>query len=81
MLASLGTDLPRPGRNTWPPYQHIGETLWKDGWAGLLTRSAARPHAFVTPAGCTPASTVEITEVPPPPTGMTTGTGSLSRSS
>jgi RES domain-containing protein len=80
MLASLGVDLPRPGRNTWPPYQHIGETLWKDGWAGLLTRSAARPHALVAcifanewpPAGCTPARTVEITEVPPPPTGMTT---------
>ena len=79
-LAALGLELPRPGRRTWAPYQRIGETLWQEGWAGLLTRSAARPHALVVcvfandwpPAGCTPWRAIEITEVPPPPTGMTT---------
>jgi RES domain-containing protein len=79
-LATLGLDLPQPGRRTWRPYQRIGETLWREGWAGVLSHSAARPHALVVcifanewpPADCTPVRTVEITEVPPPPTGMTT---------
>jgi RES domain-containing protein len=79
-LAALGLELPQPGRRMWPPYQRIGETLWHEGWRGLLTRSAARPHALVVcifandwpPTGCTPLRTIEITEVPPPPTGMTT---------
>jgi RES domain-containing protein len=30
-LAALGLDLPQPGRRSWPPYQRIGETLWRDG--------------------------------------------------
>jgi RES domain-containing protein len=42
-LASVGLKPPRPGRATWPPYQDIGETLWREGWAGLLAPSAARP--------------------------------------
>jgi RES domain-containing protein len=79
-LASLGLDLPQPGRRTWPPYQRIGETLFQEGWAGVLTRSAARPHALVVcifangwpPAGCTPVRAIEMATVPPPPTGMTT---------
>lgn len=40
-LAALGLDLPSPGRRTWRPYQEVGETLWREGWPGLLTRSAA----------------------------------------
>jgi hypothetical protein len=79
-LAPLGLELPRPGRRTWPPYQRIGEALWREGWGGLLSRSAARPHALVVcvfasdwpPAGCTPQTAIEITDAPPPPTGMTT---------
>jgi RES domain-containing protein len=79
-LATLGLDLPQPGRRTWPAYQRIGETLWQEGWPGLLTRSAARPHALVVcvfandwlPAGCTPVREIEIADVPPPPAGMTT---------
>jgi hypothetical protein len=51
-----------------------------EGWPGLLTRSAARPHALFVcifandwpPAGCTPLRTVAIATVPPPPRGMTT---------
>jgi RES domain-containing protein len=79
-LASLGLDLPQPGRRTWPAYQRIGETLYREGWAGLLTRSAARPHALVVcgfandwpPDGCAPLRAIEVRDIPPPPTGMTT---------
>jgi hypothetical protein len=79
-LATLGLELPAPGRRTWPAYQEIGEVLWREGWPGLVTRSAARPEAFVVcifadewpPAGCVPKQAVEVGEVPPPPTGMTT---------
>ena len=79
-LAALELDLPRPGRRTWPRYQRIGEILWREGWAGLLTRSAAGPHGLVVcvfggdwpPAGCTPLRVTEIASVPPPRTGMTT---------
>jgi RES domain-containing protein len=79
-LEALGLDLPAPGRRTWPPFQAVGEGLWREGWHGLITRSAARPEAFVVcafandwpPRGCVPKQAVEISEVPVPPTGMTT---------
>jgi RES domain-containing protein len=79
-LAATGLAPPRPHRRDWPPCQHIGEALWRDGWHGLLTPSAARPTARVMcifcddwpPSGCTPLRAVEITDTPPPPTGMTT---------
>jgi RES domain-containing protein len=79
-LAKLGLELPAPGRRTWPPYQDIGETLWREGWPGLISRSAARPEAFVVcvfaddwpPSGCTPKRAIQISEVPTPPTGMAT---------
>jgi len=53
---------------------------WQERWAGLLTRSAARPHAVIVctfandwpPAGCTPVRAMEITTVPAPSRGMTT---------
>lgn len=79
-LTALGLDVPRPGRRTWEPYQQVGETLWREGWPGLITRSAARPEALVAcvfaqtwpPEGCRPNRAIEITEAPTPPTGMTT---------
>lgn len=79
-LAALGLDLPSPGRRTWRRYQQVGETLWREGWTGLVTRSAARPEAFVVcvfaeewpPDGCAPKRAIEITHVPVPPTGMMT---------
>ena len=79
-LASVGLPPPRPGRVTWPPYQDIGETLWREGWAGLLAPSAARPDGRIAcifashwpPEHCTPIRANEITETPPPPQGMTT---------
>jgi hypothetical protein len=79
-LASVGLPPPHPGRATWPPYQDVGEALWREGWAGLLAPSAARPDRriaciFATswpPEHCTPIRADEITEPPPPPQGMTT---------
>jgi RES domain-containing protein len=79
-LHALALDPPKPSRQTWPPYQNVGEQLWREGWAGLIAPSAARPGSLVVcvfadawpPPGCTPldASTVQTT--PPPPRGMTT---------
>jgi len=79
-LAARGLAPPRPSRRSWPPYQRLGENLWREGWTGLLTRSAARPEAAVVcvfagdwpPAGCNPVRAIEIADVPPPPMGMTT---------
>jgi hypothetical protein len=80
-LARVGLPLPVPGRKTWPPYHHVGETLWREGWPGLLAPSAARPSGLVLclftvdplvlPAEPVPPPTV-VTEPPTPPTGMRT---------
>ena len=79
-LAAVGLSTPAPGRRNWPAYQSIGEQLSKDGWAGLLAPSAARPDGRIAcifashwpPEHCTPIRATEITEPPPPPQGMTT---------
>jgi hypothetical protein len=47
-LARLGLEPPRPGRRTWPPYQAVGEQLFRAGAAGLLAPSAGRPRALIT---------------------------------
>jgi RES domain-containing protein len=79
-LAAVGLQPPRPSRRTWPAYQDVGDALCHASWSGLLAPSAARPGAQIVcifdpgtwpPAGCEPLRTVEIAEVPPPPTGMT----------
>jgi RES domain len=79
-LQDVTLQAPQPGRHTWPAYQRAGEQLWREGWAGLIAPSAARPGSLIAcvfadawpPAGCAPvdASTVKI--IPPPPRGMTT---------
>jgi hypothetical protein len=46
-LRRVDLPVPRPGRNTWPPYQAVGEALWREGWRGLLAPSAARPMGGV----------------------------------
>jgi RES domain len=43
-LTRVGLPVLRPGRQTWPPYQEVGEQLWREGWVGLLAPSAARPQ-------------------------------------
>jgi len=80
-LAAVGLAPPQPSLRMWPAYQTVGDALYQDGWAGLLVPSAARPQSLIVcifndvdwpPPGCTPSHAVEIADVPPPPTGMTT---------
>lgn len=79
-LATVGLDLPRPSRRTWPAFQRVGEQLWREGWAGLIAPSAARPGSLVVgafinswpPPGCQPLEAQIVEAVPPPPRGMTT---------
>jgi len=80
-LAALGLSPPQPSRRTWPSFQHVGEQLWRAGWAGVLAPSAARPGSLIAcvfdasnwpPPGCEPVRAIEINAAPPPPTGMTT---------
>lgn len=79
-LAAVGLAIPSPEFATWRAFQEVGETLWRDGWRGLLAPSAARPPGRVLclfadvwpPRGCRPVRTEEILDVPIPPTGMTT---------
>ncbi len=80
-LARLNLEPPRPGRRTWAPFQAVGEQLFREGFAGILAPSAARPQALIScifdlgawpPHGCRPIEAIEITEAPAPPTGMTT---------
>jgi hypothetical protein len=80
-LAQVGLGMPLPGRKTWSPFQEVGETLWREGWPGLVTRSAARPSGLVLclfvvdprdlPAEPVPPPTV-VAEPPAPPTGLRT---------
>lgn len=80
-LASAGLSPPLPGRRAWPPYQQVGEKLWRQGWHGLLAPSAARPAGlvlclFVEDPHTLPATPVPpgkvVSEPPAPPTGLRT---------
>ena len=35
-LKRVGLTVPHPGRQTWPPYQEVGEQIWRERWLGLL---------------------------------------------
>jgi hypothetical protein len=79
-LARVGLTPPAPGRRNWPPYQEVGETLWREGWPGLLAPSAARPSGLIlclfAATGLVRANPVAeprvVTEPPAPPTGLRT---------
>lgn len=76
-LATVGLAMPTPYRQTWSSYQQVGEQLWKDGWAGVIAPSAARPESLTAcifmnswpPAGCEPVDATTVSEVPPQPRG------------
>ncbi len=78
-LATVGLDTPRPSRRDWPAFQNVGERLWREGWAGLVSPSAARPDSLIAcvftddwpPAGCRPLDATGVLELPPLPDGMT----------
>jgi RES domain-containing protein len=79
-LAAVNLSAPLPASSTWTAFQEVGESLWREGWRGLLAPSAARPRGHVLclfadvwpPRGCRPVRVEEIAEVPVPPMGMTT---------
>jgi RES domain-containing protein len=80
-LAAVGLEPPAPGRRTWPAYQQVGETLWKEGWPGLLSPSAARPEGLVLCLFVEDVATLQaqpaarprvVAEPPAPPTGLRT---------
>jgi hypothetical protein len=80
-LVRVALPFPRPGRAGWPRFQAVGEELWKEGWAGLIAPSAARPAGLVLCAFRTEQEVAGIEPEPPPerldqapvpPTGMTT---------
>ncbi len=79
-LAELGLAMPVPGRTGWLPYQEVGERLAREGLAGLVAPSAARPEGRVLclfrgpepPAGVRRASRASIDEPPVPPRGLRT---------
>lgn len=80
-LAAVGLSPPAPGQAGWPAYQHVGEQLATQGWAGLIAPSAARPEGrvlclFRTSEGVHGAKPLpsprRIREPPPPPVGLRT---------
>jgi RES domain-containing protein len=82
-LERVGLDPPQPGRRNWPRYQATGEQLAREGAAGLIAPSAARPAGLVLclfrrQPGAPPPGVNQIGKPrlvrrpPPPPTGMTT---------
>ncbi len=79
-LHSVKPDPPRPSRSTWHACQRVGQLLWREGWAGPIAPSAARPGSLIAcvfaadwpPTGCTPLDASTVESIPPPPQGMTT---------
>jgi RES domain-containing protein len=79
-LGAVALPVPVPDRRTWSVFQRVGEQLWREGWAGLVAPSAARPEARVVcvfaaswpPAGCEPLKASTVVAIPPPPRGMRT---------
>jgi RES domain-containing protein len=79
-LHGVALPAPSPDRRTWPAFQRAGEQLWREGWAGLVAPSAARPEALIAcvfasawpPDGCKPIRAGSVVAVPSPPRGMRT---------
>ena len=81
-LEAVGLPAPTPGRWTWPPFQEVGEQLWREGRRGLVAPSAALRAGRVLCLfwdgadeleGAEPQGRpVRVEEPPPPPRGLTT---------
>jgi RES domain-containing protein len=80
-LARLNLETPRPGRRTWALFQAVGEQLFREGFAGILAPSAARPRALIScifdlapglPTAAGPSRRSKSMRRRRPPTGMTT---------
>jgi RES domain len=79
-LEAVGLPLPSPGRRGWPAYQEVGERLRREGYAGLVAPSAARPEGRVLcvfrderpPEGLRAEKRRRVSEPSVPPPGMRT---------
>lgn len=45
-LERVGLGVPVPDRRQWPTFQIVGETLFAEGWAGVLYAAAAGPGSL-----------------------------------
>ncbi|MGH3030440.1 MAG: RES family NAD+ phosphorylase [Gaiellaceae bacterium] len=45
-LEREGLELPVPDRRQWPAFQAVGETLFTEGWVGILYPAAARSDSL-----------------------------------
>ncbi len=80
-LAAVGLEPPAPSRRGWVPFQRVGEQISREGWSGLVSRSAARPagnilclfrRESVIPGAKPHPPPRRIAEPPPPPMGLRT---------
>jgi RES domain-containing protein len=46
-LAAIGLTQPHPTQHEWPAFQDVGQSLWQDGYSGVLAPSAARPKRLI----------------------------------
>jgi hypothetical protein len=78
-LARVKLEPAVPDRRQWPVYQTVGETLFAEGWAGVLYASAARAGSLALCLfrssdrlpGVRPLSPpVRVDEPPAPPRGL-----------
>ena len=55
-LAATGLSPPAPDHRNWPTYQHVGEQLSQEGWAGLLAPAPPVPKARFCASSATSAA-------------------------
>lgn len=65
-LRRVGLDAPMPDRSQWPAYQAVGEALWRDGWAGVISPSAARSAGKALCVFRRSPEVPGVTPIPPP---------------
>lgn len=67
-LGRVGLPELRPTRQQWSEFQPIGEQLYAEGWAALVSASAARPQGRVLCVYRTQTQPLGTTPLPPPTT-------------
>jgi len=65
-LERVGVQCPLPDRSQWPAFQTVGETLFAEGWSGVLYPAAARPTALALCLFCASDRLRGVRPLPPP---------------
>ena len=65
-LERVNLEPPIPDRRQWPAFQTVGETLFAEGWAGVLYAAAARAGALALCLFRTSDSLPDVRPLPPP---------------